>query len=38
MHLAFFSAAHTQEDIEAMLQAFKASVAGVMDSKNRTKS
>ncbi len=30
MHLAFFSAAHTQEDIDAMLQAFKASVAGVM--------
>ena len=33
MHLAFFSAAHTQEDIEAMLQAFKASVAGLMESK-----
>jgi glutamate-1-semialdehyde aminotransferase len=33
MHLAFFSAAHTQEDIEEMLKAFKASVAGVMDSR-----
>ena len=33
MHLAFFSAAHSQEDIEEMLRAFKASVAGVMDSK-----
>jgi glutamate-1-semialdehyde 2,1-aminomutase len=32
MHLAFFSAAHTQQDIEDMLQAFKASVAGVMAS------
>jgi glutamate-1-semialdehyde aminotransferase len=31
MHLAFFSAAHTQEDLEKMLQAFKASVAGVME-------
>jgi hypothetical protein len=35
MHLAFFSAAHSQEDIEEMLRAFKASVVGVMDSKNR---
>ena len=34
MHLAFFSAAHTQEDIEAMLEAFKASVTGVMNAKN----
>jgi len=34
MHLAFFSAAHTQQDIEEMLRAFKASVAGVMDKKN----
>jgi hypothetical protein len=33
MHLAFFSASHTQEDIEEMLAAFKASVAGVMGSK-----
>jgi len=33
MHLAFFSAAHSQEDIEEMLRAFKASVAGVMDHK-----
>ena len=33
MHLAFFSAAHTQEDIEEMLRAFKASVEGVMNSK-----
>jgi glutamate-1-semialdehyde 2,1-aminomutase len=33
MHLAFFSAAHSQEDIEEMLRAFKASVVGVMDSK-----
>jgi glutamate-1-semialdehyde 2,1-aminomutase len=33
MHLAFFSAAHTQQDIEEMLRAFKASVAGVMDKK-----
>ena len=33
MHLAFFSAAHSQEDIEEMLRAFKASVAGVMDDR-----
>ncbi|MGD8257767.1 MAG: aspartate aminotransferase family protein [Desulfobacterales bacterium] len=33
MHLAFFSAAHTQDDIEEMLRAFKASVEGVMNSK-----
>jgi glutamate-1-semialdehyde 2,1-aminomutase len=33
MHLAFFSAVHTQEDIEEMLKAFNASVAGVMDSR-----
>ena len=33
MHLAFFSAAHTQQDIEEMLRAFKASVAGVMKSR-----
>jgi glutamate-1-semialdehyde 2,1-aminomutase len=33
MHLAFFSAAHTQEDIEEMLRAFKASVAGVMNDR-----
>ena len=33
MHLAFFSAAHTQEDIEEMLRAFKASVEGVMKSR-----
>jgi len=33
MHLAFFSAAHTQEDLAEMLQAFKASVAGVMESR-----
>jgi glutamate-1-semialdehyde 2,1-aminomutase len=32
MHLAFFSAAHSQEDLEEMLRAFKASVAGVMSS------
>ena len=32
MHLAFFSASHTQEDIEKMLTAFKASVAEVMAS------
>ena len=32
MHLAFFSAAHTQEDIQEMLRAFKASVAAVMDT------
>jgi glutamate-1-semialdehyde aminotransferase len=31
MHLAFFSAAHSQQDIEEMLRAFKAAVAGVMD-------
>ena len=34
MHLAFFSAAHTQDNIEEMLQAFKASVAGVMESRS----
>ena len=34
MHLAFFSAAHTQVDIEEMLRAFKASVAGVMESRS----
>jgi glutamate-1-semialdehyde 2,1-aminomutase len=33
MHLAFFSAAHTQGDIEEMLRAFKASVEAVMQSK-----
>ncbi len=33
MHLAFFSAAHTQENIEEMLQAFKNSVEGVVGSK-----
>ena len=33
MHLAFFSAAHNQEDIEEILRAFKASVAGVMSHK-----
>jgi len=33
MHLAFFSAAHSQEDLEEMLRAFKASVAAVMESK-----
>ncbi len=33
MHLAFFSAAHSQEDIEEMLRAFKASVAAVMNNK-----
>jgi glutamate-1-semialdehyde 2,1-aminomutase len=33
MHLAFFSAAHTQENIEEMLQAFKNSVEGVAGSK-----
>jgi glutamate-1-semialdehyde 2,1-aminomutase len=32
MHLAFFSAAHSQEDLEEMLRAFKASVEAVMDS------
>ena len=30
MHLAFFSAAHSQEDIEEILRAFKASVSAVM--------
>ena len=33
MHLAFFSAAHTQDNIEEMLQAFKASVEAVATSK-----
>ena len=33
MHLAFFSAAHTQEDLEEMLRAFMASVKGVMESR-----
>jgi len=33
MHLSFFSAAHTQEDIEEMLRAFKSSVASVMSSR-----
>jgi len=33
MHLAFFSAAHSQQDIEEMLTAFKASVAAVMNSR-----
>jgi glutamate-1-semialdehyde 2,1-aminomutase len=33
MHLAFFSAAHSQQDIEEMLRAFKAAVEGVMASK-----
>jgi glutamate-1-semialdehyde 2,1-aminomutase len=32
MHLAFFSAAHTQEDLEEMLRAFKASVTGVINN------
>lgn len=32
MHLAFFSAAHSQEDIEEMLRVFKVSVEGVMES------
>jgi glutamate-1-semialdehyde 2,1-aminomutase len=32
MHLAFFSAAHDQQDIEEMLRAFKAAVEGVMES------
>jgi hypothetical protein len=32
MHLSIFSAAHTQEDIEEMLRAFKSSVASVMNS------
>ena len=34
MHLAFFSAVHSQQDIQDMLQAFKAAVAGVMAEKN----
>lgn len=34
MHLAFFSAAHTQEDIAEMLRAFKASVTRVMASRS----
>ena len=33
MHLAFFSAAHSRQDIEDMLEAFKAAVEGVMASK-----
>jgi glutamate-1-semialdehyde 2,1-aminomutase len=32
MHLAFFSAAHDQQDIEHMLRAFKAAVEGVMEA------
>ncbi len=32
MHLAFFSAAHSRQDIEDMLRAFKAAVEGVMES------
>jgi len=32
MHLAFFSAAHSQQDIEEMLRAFKAAVQGVIES------
>jgi len=32
MHLAFFSAAHTQENIEEILRAFKRSVEGAMAS------
>jgi hypothetical protein len=32
MHLAFFSAAHTQDHIEEMLRAFKASVEAAMKS------
>jgi hypothetical protein len=32
MHLAFFSAGHTQQDLEEMLGAFKASVAAVMEA------
>jgi len=32
MHLAFFSTAHSQEDLEEMLRAFKASVAAVVSS------
>ncbi|MBW2427894.1 MAG: aspartate aminotransferase family protein [Deltaproteobacteria bacterium] len=35
MHLAFFSAAHDQEDIARMLRAFKTSVKGVMDARIR---
>ncbi|MGB5987726.1 MAG: aminotransferase class III-fold pyridoxal phosphate-dependent enzyme, partial [Desulfobacterales bacterium] len=31
MHLAFFSAVHSEADIDAMLSAFKSSVAGVCD-------
>jgi len=31
MHLAFFGAAHTQADIEEMLNAFKASTDGAME-------
>lgn len=31
MHLAIFSAAHTQDDLAQMLRAFRASVAGVME-------
>ena len=31
MHLAFFSAAHTREDVETMLRAFIYSVEGVSD-------
>ena len=34
MHLAFFSAAHSQEDIEEILRAFKASVTAVMNGSN----
>jgi glutamate-1-semialdehyde 2,1-aminomutase len=33
MHLAFFSAAHSRQDVENMLQAFKAAVEGVMAAK-----
>ncbi len=33
MHLAFFSAAHSQADIEEILRAFKTSVAAVMNNK-----
>ena len=33
MHLSFFSAAHTPQDLEAMLQAFKDSVAAVMSNR-----
>ena len=35
MHLAFFSAAHDQQDIEHMLQAFKAAVEGVMKARGK---